>query len=466
MKKIINDLYLGVLGILQKTPFHFEAGLGLVNPLVGIKTIFFMAVVLFIGSCDKEILDPNSTLEPDVVGSTDNLIALINGVQQRWSTDRSGVIYNITNISGLNTGALRLLNPGNLAENEILLGGTNVSGGNEMLTSLWTNAMLARKEVTTVIDNVDQATTDVTTANSLKAYGLFYRALAHGTLIQYFESIPLEIIDNANFETRAAVLTNAIADLETAKGYIAAGLSSEVTSKVFSSVELENSVNALLARFNLMAGNNSAALTAANSVDLNAISNWAYDAAVPNPLAFWFGSQNVTQAKNLSFGLPDALLPDNADARVDFYVSVEDPDIASPDYQAEGFWTDNLDQIPLYLPGEILLIKAEAYARDNDLPNAVIELNKVLTKTEATDVLNVGANLPAYTGEMTQDAILDEIYRNRRIELYLSGLSLEDSRRFNRPGPEDVDAERNRNFYPYPNTERDNNTNTPANPSS
>jgi hypothetical protein len=61
---------------------------------------------------------------------------------------------------------------------------------------------------------------------------------------------------------------------------------------------------------------------------------------------------------------------------------------------------------------------------------------------------------------------LNEIYKNRRIELYLSGLSLEDSRRFGRPGATEPNAERNRNYYPYTNAERDNNTNTPSNPSS
>ena len=47
----------------------------------------------------------------------------------------------------------------------------------------------------------------------------------------------------------------------------------------------------------------------------------------------------------------------------------------------------------------------------------------------------------------------------------MSGMSLEDSRRFNRPGPNDVNPERNRNYYPYPDTERDNNPNTPNDPS-
>jgi len=84
-------------------------------------------------------------------------------------------------------------------------------------------------------------------------------------------------------------------------------------------------------------------------------------------------------------------------------------------------------------------------------------------------VFGVNANVAAYAGDTTVDALLDEVYKNRRAELFLTGCSLEDSRRFGRPQPsptvQNFDEERNRNFYPYPNTERDNNTNTPADPS-
>ena len=425
------------------------------------KIISVILLMVYISSCNTEYLDPNSTLEPDVTGSTENLIKLINGVQQRWSTDRTtGVIYNLTHLSGLNTDELRLLNPGNLAENEILLGGDNVNGGNDILNNIWTSAMLCKKEATTVINSADGAAPDASAANTLKAYGLFYRAMAHGTLIQFFENVPIEIIDNAPFIDRVGVLQNVISDLETAKGYIDSGLSSQITSEIFSSVDLENSVKALLARYNLMAGNYDAAITAASSVNLAAISTWEYDAAIPNPLAFWFGSQNVTQAKDFNFGLPSNLLPNPNDERISFYIEEPSPS----DFQLIGFWTDNLDDIPVYLPGEILLIKAEAFARNSQLVDAVAELNFVLTKTSASDTYGVGANLPAYSGAMTQEAILDEIYKNRRIELYLKGLSLEDTRRFGRPGATEANAERNRNFYPYPNAERDNNTNTPANP--
>jgi hypothetical protein len=60
--------------------------------------------------------------------------------------------------------------------------------------------------------------------------------------------------------------------------------------------------------------------------------------------------------------------------------------------------------------------------------------------------------------------VLLEILRNRDIELAFQGFRLADSRRFGRPGPGSTSAERNRNFYPYPRTERENNSSTPADP--
>lgn len=426
------------------------------------KNIFKITLIVLIlstVSCDKVILDPNSTLEPEITGSAKNLAELLNGVQKRWSTDRSGVIYNITHISGLNTKELRLLNPGNLSESEILNGGNDVNGGNGILNSFWVNAMLSKREAQTVIDNAESATSDATEANTLKAYGLFYRALVNGTLIQYFEQIPLEIIENAPFKTKVEVLQSTIADLTEAKGYVDSGLSS--ISNMINSIDLKNSINALLARYNLMAGNYNEAITAANAVDLSTKSVWKYEDAIPNPLAFWFGSQNVTQAKDKKFGLPSSLLPDANDKRIDFYVNQPDPVNDASNFQVVGFWTSNTSDIPVYLPGEMLLIKAEAYARLDDLTNAVAELDKVLTKKATNDAFGIGADLPNYSGANTRSAILDEIYKNRRVELYLSGLGLEDSRRFDRPN-----TERNRNYYPYPNSERDNNTSTPSNPSS
>ncbi|HMB90546.1 MAG TPA: hypothetical protein VKP65_06850, partial [Rhodothermales bacterium] len=103
--------------------------------------------------------------------------------------------------------------------------------------------------------------------------------------------------------------------------------------------------------------------------------------------------------------------------------------------------------------------------RLGNLSDAVAAIDAVRTKTATDDPFGIGAALPAYTGPVTEAALLDEILQQRRGELFMSGLGLEDSRRLNGQGPDPDDPfARTRNFYPYPNQERLNNPSTPSDP--
>jgi hypothetical protein len=217
---------------------------------------------------------------------------------------------------------------------------------------------------------------------------------------------------------------------------------------------------ALKARYSLFAGNYVEALAAANMVDLTKRSTMNFDAVSINPIFETATStNNVFQPVDSTFGLPVGLRPTATDKRVQFYTSIN-PAVA-PRFRVAGFGATSTTPWPYYLPGEMTLIKAEAYVRQAapDLASAVTELNKVITKKAANDPFGIGADEPAYSGPLTATAILDEIYRQRSIELFMSGLKLEDMRRFGRPT-----SERKRTFFPYPFRERDNNPNTPADP--
>jgi len=129
-----------------------------------------------------------------------------------------------------------------------------------------------------------------------------------------------------------------------------------------------------------------------------------------------------------------------------------------------GFAASQTTPIPVYLTDEIKLIKAEAILRLNgSLSDALAQINAVRTQVSG-DPFGVNAGLPPYAGEVTSDALLLEVYKQRCAELYLSGLKWEDTRRFNRPAPPADLSERNRIFYPYPDQERLNNPNTPEDP--
>ena len=208
----------------------------------------------------------------------------------------------------------------------------------------------------------------------------------------------------------------------------------------------------------MFSGKYTEAITAANLVDLTKKSTFNYDAVSTNPIfTTATATNNVFQVIDSTLGLPAALAPNVADARIPFYTAINTTVI--PRFRINGFYNSTTTAIPVYLPGEITLIKAEAYARTNNLTSALTELNKVITKTAAADPFKVGAGLTASTAS-TSTEILDEVYKNRCIELYMSGLKLEDMRRFGR-----ATTERKRNFFPYPFKERDGNPNTPADPS-
>jgi hypothetical protein len=95
-----------------------------------------------------------------------------------------------------------------------------------------------------------------------------------------------------------------------------------------------------------------------------------------------------------------------------------------------GFAASQTTSIPIYLPDEIRLIKAETILRsDGSLAEALALINAVRTQTSG-DLFGVHAGLPAYSGAVTKDNLLLEVYKQRCAELYLSGLKLEDTRRF------------------------------------
>lgn len=437
------------------------------------KTILYTLLVgtmLTATSCDQEYLNPSAASETQVTTDINGLITLCNGLQYRYSSTRAGVIYTAITASGLSTKELTVLNAGNGDEEQLRIGGANVTPNNGILRNLWAQNQLVKANADLILKSVTTVSGDAGTKSGITAYASIFRALALGTIAQFWEKLPVTTGDNAVFVTRDDALKEAIRTLETAATTLTATpVSSTFTLRIVAGVDLANTIQALIARYSLMVGDNAKALAAANKVDLTKKSSFNFDDATQNPMFFnTFGNRNVTEPVNATLGLPEALRPVAADKRLAFYLS-NPAGVASGGINLgrASFFTANNAAIPVYLPGEIQLIKAEASARTNDLVGATTALNAVLTKT--TDAWGIGAGLPAYSGANTADALLTEIYRQRCIELFLSGLKLEDSRRFNRLAPVAGNAasqvERTRTFYPYPLIEKDNNrANTPADP--
>lgn len=419
-----------------------------------------LGLVIFAGfGCKKEYKNPNAPTQDEVFNSADGMTRVVVGLKLRFAANTIGTapIYQAISAAGLSAKELTVLNAGNADLAQLEIGGTNVAPNNGVVGGLWGNTNVINSEAQKLIDNSANIS-DVNYRNAVKIYGHLYKAMSLGTLAQFFEKVPINAGVNAPYSTRVEALTKAVQLLDEA--FILLGATTvppAFNTAVGTEIDIRNTLLALSARYNNMLGNNDAAIAKAAAVDLTKKSVFFYNNTNPNPV-FRSGltSANVYGIK-ANFGLTGTLTPNPADKRIPFYLTKNAAN-------GSGFFLSDATAIPIYLSGEMLLIQAEAYARKNDLVNAKLFLDRVLTKTPAQDIYGVGADLPPYAGLLDQASLLLEIYKNRRIELYMSGMALEDSRRFNRPGPGTANAERTRNYYPYPQQERDGNTNTPPDP--
>jgi hypothetical protein len=412
-------------------------------------------------ACKKEYTDPNRATADQVVKSAIGLTDVAIGLQKNYTATRAGGEYNLITTDGFVTRQLLIVNQGNTAEYQLYLGGNQVFNTNSIAISFWTTCNKVIFDANTVLANAPLLG-DKNYASGLIAYASIFKALATVDLAMFWEKIPdttgaeipVNFIPNTEGYNRALdIINNALASIS------ANAISASFLSNIPAGIDIVNTLHALKARFSLYAGNYAQALTEANAVDLTKKSTFNFDLQNLNPIFETATStNNVYQPLDSTMGLPPALAPNPADKREPFYISIS---ATAPRYRINGFYAASNQPIPVYLPGEMILTKAEAYARQSspDLVNAMIELNKVITKQPASDLFGVGAGLPPDVNVYTQAQLLDQIYRHRAIELYMSGLRLIDQRRFNRPT-----SERTRNYLPYPNVEHNGNPNTPDDP--
>ncbi len=429
------------------------------NSNITIVTIAaFLSLALVQSGCKKNYTDPARANDDLALTSQRGLTGAAVGLQRVYTLGRGSTLYNLITINGLTTNEMIVVNTGNTAEVQLAAGGVLVDGNHTMLTQFWSTCNKVIYDADLVINNA-QALSDKNFASGLIAYASLYKALSIGNMSQFWEKIPAGIGTNVSFIDRVDGFKKAITVIDNALTTITANaISASFLANIPPGLDIVNTLNALKARFSLYAGLYPQALATANLVDLTKKSTFNYDALSLNPLFEVAAStNNVVQPKDSTLGLLVPLQPSLTDGRVPFYTIINAS--IAPRFRINGFGNAAATAFPVYLPGEITLIKAECYARAAvpDLVNGLLELNKVVTKT--TDPFGVNANQPAIPAVATQAELLDQIYRHRCIELFMSGQKLEDMRRFGR-----ANAERKRNLMPYPLRERDNNPNTPADP--
>jgi hypothetical protein len=427
-------------------------------------------------SCSLDYVNPNAAAENQVLTTREGIFALAIGMQQFYATQTLGSVVTIPGVTARELGTpTTFQNPLDLE-----IGGTLLPPEHGSIFTLWAQSFRTIGMAEKLINNTPNiGNISAGTRAGIIALGSLYKAMTLGHLAMYFEQVPTETGTPSNgaiFRSRADVLTEVNRLLDNAASQIASNPpGSEFTGSILArGFNLPNTIQAMRARFLNMAGRHSEAIAAANNVNTGAtgVSTFVFDTQQNRNPVFVIMPLGGNYAPRDNFGTLG--LNDSSDARLRFFMGRQErlssTSLRLPlDSLVCPFFTRADASIPVFRMGEMALIRAEAYARQGNLTSAVTEINLIRTKTAASDPLGIGANLPPYSGSMNADAILTEIYAQRCAELFMTGMRMEDARRFGRPAPTPMPSalvERSRNYYPYPALERDNNrANTPPDPS-
>lgn len=275
-------------------------------------------------------------------------------------------------------------------------------------------------------------------AAGLTANAKLFKAMALGMAAQQYARLPIDAaVQGGTPVPRAQVFAEVIRLLESARADIAnvsdadlGGFNSRALSPGF---DLRNTIDAMLARYYLISGQYQSAFTAAGRVNLAKVSLLTYPDPSLNPI------YNYSVVAGYVAPLKSwAQQAEPADKRVPFWVdTLATPPVGNPPTlklaQFNMFGHRN-DPFPVYVPGEMRLIQAEALMRQSNaaanLQAAIDLINQV--RAEVSTATTPGAQLGPVTIATldTPDKVLAQIAHERRYELFSQGLRWEDLRRF------------------------------------
>lgn len=412
------------------------------------KTLAAFGIVA-LSACKLDVTNPNAATEVGVLSTAAGLKALAIGMQGRFGNAMEESI----SIPGLVSGEL-----GNTLSTQSTTRefqqfptasvNTAIEETNVDLLDIWTKNYQVVKSANDILDNIDNVGFVAGTKAGMLALAKLHTAMAFGNLIEAFEQIPIDNVPSPTFADRPTVLAAILSLLASAKTDAqSTPLSAEFTNTILApGFDLLNTIRAMQARYSLAAGAYDNAITFANEVPGTAASQVTFSATDRNTLADLYHGSKFFGA--IASYRTNAEAGDNRVNRFTTATALNAVGGASL-VETNIFLTDP-DPIPLFSQDELNLIRAEAYARTNRLPEAIIEINVV--RNRAGLLSKTALDLP------TQAAVLAEIFQQRTYSLFSAGLHWADERRFGLISMAKV------RYLPYPFAERATNPNTPPNP--
>jgi hypothetical protein len=406
-----------------------------------------------LAACTLDVTNPNAAPETTVLTTAAGLRTLGVGLQGRIGN----FIGPSTTLSGVVAGELGNTNASLSTTREFqkypiaTANSAAIDPTNPDLLNFWSTGFQLVKTANDVLGNVDAVGLVPGTKSGLSALAKTGKAFAYGQMIEAWPQLPLDVTKvPPGYNTRSEVLAQVLALLASARTDLATTpVSSEFTTGVLQgSIDLPNTIRAFQARYSLAAGNYDAALAFANEVPATATSRYTYSTVDPNPI--WASAISNGYFAVISTFRTDAEAGDTRVNRFTQPTQLAPTPFGGANLYPLAIYRTSSDPYALFSQDELSLVRAESYARTNRLPEAIAQINVV--RANAGLGPQTSATLP------TQAAVVDEVYRQRRYALFLTGTRWADERRFGRI------AEARTTWLPYPAQETVGNPNPPTTP--
>ncbi len=387
---------------------------------------------LTLGACNLDLQNPNAPTEGQVTTNVDGVIALATGLQGRFAASYGAFAYTaglVTDEFAATSAALISISD---AEQGAVPSGTGIA--DLVFNSIYRTVRTADDLLAGA--NALSSQIEPGTRSGLKALAWTIKAESIGEALQSYQKVPVEtygvVAPTYVNRTQALVVVRALLDSA------ATSISTTPPSAFFNNsiltpgVNLPNLIQLYRARYARIAGDQATALAAANQVARTgtvALSVLTFPAPSVNPYAAVTGGINGIAVRRQ---YRTSMAPQ--DQRFGYFVTPSTTLVGRVGALLDPFsrYANPQAPLPLYLPDEALLIKAEALVSQGNVAGAQAALDSVRTDcTGGRGVDDPKACLPAFTAQLSQAELLTEIYTQRRYELFGTGVRWEDARRRN-----------------------------------
>lgn len=395
-----------------------------------IKQSAALVAAISLGACNLDLQNPNSPTEAQVTTNVDGVIALATGLQSRFATSYGNYAYT----AGLVTDEFAATSAALISISDAEQGA--VPSGTGIADAVFNSVYRTVRTADDLLAGADAlaAGIDPGTRSGLKALAWTLKAEALGEALQSYQKVPLQTygVTAPTYESRTAGLVVVRALLDSAAATVTATPPSAFfnNSILTPGVSLPNVIQLYRARYARMANDQATALAASNNVARTgsaALSVLTFPAPTVNPFAAVTGGTNGIAVRR---SFRTSMLPQ--DQRFTYFVTPSTTLTGRVGALLDPFsrWANPQAPLPVYMPDEALLIKAEALAVQGNLVASQAVLDSVRTDcTGGRGLDDPKACLPALTSALTQPELLTEIYTQRRYELLGTGHRWEDSRR-------------------------------------